>query len=103
MMVFVSLSVIMLIPKVAEIIKSAVSGRPFGYGAAIGEAMAIPIIAGKGIAGGGVSWTAEELRTGKGRLGGWVSTHPRIARVVRGGVGSKVLETVEERARKGFF
>ncbi|KKR01292.1 MAG: hypothetical protein UT24_C0005G0001, partial [Candidatus Woesebacteria bacterium GW2011_GWB1_39_12] len=43
MMVFVSLSVIMLIPKVAEIIKSAVSGRPFGYGAAIGEAFAMPM------------------------------------------------------------
>lgn len=40
-MVFVSLSVIMLIPKVSEIIKSAIAGRPFAYGAAIGEGLAI--------------------------------------------------------------
>ena len=33
-----SVMVLTLIPKVAEIIKGAISGRPFAYGSAIGEA-----------------------------------------------------------------
>jgi len=36
---FVSLAVILLIPKVADIIKGIVSGRPFAYGTAIGAAL----------------------------------------------------------------
>lgn len=36
----VSLIILMIIPKTAEMIKSIISGRPFGFGTAIGEAFA---------------------------------------------------------------
>jgi hypothetical protein len=39
MMIMVSVGIILLIPKVADIIKSFMSGRPFAYGSAIGEAV----------------------------------------------------------------
>jgi len=42
---FTSLGVMLLIPKVVEIIKSAISGKPFAYGTAIGEGLG-PLAAG---------------------------------------------------------
>ncbi len=56
-----SVMVLTLIPKVAEIIKGAISGRPFAYGSAIGEAMAIPKMVGQGALGYGFG-KYEELR-----------------------------------------
>jgi hypothetical protein len=44
MLMFVSLTLILLIPKTADIIKGFMSGRPFAYGSGIGEAVSAPAI-----------------------------------------------------------
>lgn len=48
---FASLGTIALIPKVAEIVKGAITGKPFAYGSAIGQAVGAPVGAGLGAAG----------------------------------------------------
>ena len=48
---FMSLAILFMIPKLAEIIKGLISGRPFGYGTAIGEALG-PVAAAGGFLGG---------------------------------------------------
>lgn len=65
MFLFASLAVIMLIPKIADIIKSLMQGRPFGYGSAIGEAVAIPMNWGQSGAKQGVGWAIREVGTGQ--------------------------------------
>lgn len=55
---FVSLSILFMIPKTADIIKGLISGRPYAYGTAIGEAFgpaAAGAAAGWGFASGGPS------------------------------------------------
>lgn len=44
LMCFASLTVLALIPKTVDIVKSYFSGKPFGYGTAVGEAAAGPAI-----------------------------------------------------------
>lgn len=43
----VSLAIMLMIPKVTEMIQSFISGKPFGYGAAIGESFGAPTSLGK--------------------------------------------------------
>jgi len=62
-MVFVSLFIIMLIPKVAEIIKSVISRRPFAYGTAIGEGLAPVGSLGTGAWGYGLSAPGAKLES----------------------------------------
>jgi len=54
-----SFSIYMMIPKVVDIIKSMIEGKPFAYGTAIGEAVSGPfVIAGQ------ASKTAQEIKGG---------------------------------------
>jgi hypothetical protein len=77
---FVSLGIMLLIPKVAEIIKSAITGKQFAYGSAIGEGLA-PFMAGYGLArsqvrgglGYGISSAMEGATAAGGPLGSWLA------------------------------
>jgi len=68
--VMTSLAILLIIPKIADIIKGIISGRPFAYGTAIGEAFGAPV----GLAGNAASYALGreiekrkeiELLTGK--------------------------------------
>lgn len=63
----VSVVIISLIPKTADMVKSLVQGRPFAYGAAIGESMG-PVMAAGATAGGWARQRAGDL--GKSAWGG---------------------------------
>jgi len=59
---FVSLGVLLMAPKVADMIKAFFAGKPFEYGTAIGEAMG-PAITGAGfVTTGGIGIGAERMR-----------------------------------------
>ena len=63
--VFVSFTIITLIPKTADIIKGMIEGKPLAYGTAIGEAVFGPFVTA-----GQVSKTAKEIAAGIGLSGG---------------------------------
>lgn len=54
-----SLVIITLIPKIADIIKSAIQGRPFGYGSALGETAMSGLAGGRMLGGYGTAKLAE--------------------------------------------
>lgn len=60
---FISLGILLMTPKVADMIKAFFAGKPFEYGAAIGEAMGPVTLAGKLGAAGGIGYEAGELKT----------------------------------------
>ncbi len=61
MLMFVSMSLILLIPKIADIVKGFMSGRPFAYGTGIGEAFG-PVAAGYGYAASGPASKVQALQ-----------------------------------------
>ena len=63
--VFVSFTIITLIPKTADIIKGMIEGKPLAYGTAIGEALFGPFVTA-----GQVSKTGQEIARGLGLLRG---------------------------------
>jgi len=75
-LIFVGISFVMLtlIPKTAEIIQGFISGKPFAYGSAIGEAFGpAKSVAGLGT-GAAVSYGTHELATRTGVAGTWRET-----------------------------
>ena len=113
MFLFASLALISMTPKVADIIKSIIAGKPYGYGGAIGEALG-PVVAGWGVARsglrmgtgygieevrrGGDANTALGQRFGATRLGGWLSTSGTTKTVQR--TVQTVLDRGAERLKK---
>jgi len=73
MFVFVSVVTLSLIPRAADIVRGAFSGRPFAMGTAIGEAMAVPMNLGQQARGawtaGGVASFQQRVQSGTGTLG----------------------------------
>lgn len=73
MFVFVSLVTLTLIPRAADIIRGAISGRPFAMGTAIGEAMAVPMGWGQAAAGGwragSITGMEQRMQSGRGTWG----------------------------------
>lgn len=96
----VSVVVISLIPKTADIIKSLIQGRPFAYGSAIGEAMGPAVMAGRSAGWGTAGWAAESMGPDASRFGKWVSSRPILRRTFQEGVGERVRQGVAGRARK---
>lgn len=79
---FISLSVLMMIPKLADIIKGLISGRPYAYGTAIGEAigpLATGAAIGWGFASGGPSALLERWKN----AGPNAKIDPRLLRGVQ--------------------
>jgi len=76
MMLFVSLSIILLIPKIADMIKGFMSGRPYAYGTGIGEAFGP--IAGAAAAGYGFARTQVGAIAGGGVKAAWSAYGPRM-------------------------
>lgn len=82
---FVSFAIITLIPRVADIIKSMIEGKPFAYGTAIGEGIKPATTAGVG----GLQYvaSANEIQYRKipegGEVPGGVATQKRIFDVLR--------------------
>lgn len=92
----ISLTVLFIIPKAADMIKSVLSGRPFGYGMAVGEALGPANTA----AYGGINYVSSKQQTGyaeavKGLAPGQ-SLSPRTKRAqsigsfIRGASGGKI-------------
>jgi hypothetical protein len=65
-----SFATISLVPKVADMIKAAISGKPFAYGTAIGEAFGPAIFAGRGA----LQYGTQEVEGG--RLASFEEAHP---------------------------
>lgn len=57
----IGFGVLLMVYKVPEMVKEALQVKPFRYGAAIGEAMGVPVGPLRGIAGGGIQGYAESL------------------------------------------
>jgi hypothetical protein len=98
--VAVSIIIITLIPKTADMIKSMIQGRPFAYGTAIGEAFAIPVYGAKAVGHGAIGWGAR-APYGAGPIGDWVSRHPRVRGFVDRPIISGAAKAVENQADKG--
>lgn len=62
-LIAVSIVLLLLTPKVADMIQAFLAGKPFGYGAAIGEAMGPVTLAGRLGAAGGIGYAGGELTT----------------------------------------
>jgi len=84
---FVSLGILLMAPKVSDMIKAFLAGKPFEYGTAIGEAIGpVRMVAPYGVGYGareaaawGVKYERAMRRTGRPRLGAAVRTITKAA------------------------
>ncbi len=60
--IIVAFGVLFLIPSLGNVIQGLISGRPFAYGSAIGQALAVPAFAGRAGVTGGVARGGEILQ-----------------------------------------
>jgi len=91
-LLFVSLGIIIMIPRVAEIIKGFVSGRPFAYGTAIGEAFGPIVGVGRGLGMGaiGAGSAMEAAKWQAGARGPAMNVIHGIASAIRQMSGGRI-------------